>query len=398
MRFAGKQRSGENGYPRDRKGPGLVLIVAGEASADIHGANLVQAMKRLNPGLEFRGIGGENMAQAGVETLFSASDMAVVGVTEFFSRLRTILSASNRLKFLLKTGQPDLLILLDYPGFNIHLAGIAKRFRIPVLYYISPQVWAWRRGRIRKIVRRVDRMAVILPFEKEFYSHAPMKVDYVGHPLLDECPSPCRKTGGMISGMEMGPGRPVVGMLPGSRKEEIRNLLPVMVETAEILASGYPHLQCVLPLAPGISPDFVHPLTAHAGVKINFFQGNIYEALRGCDVALVASGTATLETAIMGVPMVIVYRVSTVTYWIARMAVQVPYIGLVNLVAGEKVVPELIQGDVTAEKLADEARAILDNDEIRERMKENLGFVKEKLGRGGASERTARIALEMMGY
>jgi len=390
------QRTADSGPAVNRKKARLVLIVAGEASADLHGANLVTAMKRLNPDLVFQGIGGEKMAQAGVEIFFSCSDMAVVGLTEVFSKLRIIFRASRKLKSVIKNDRPDLLILIDYPDFNIHIAGTAKRFNTPVLYYISPQVWAWRTGRVRKIARRIDRMAVILPFEKDIYRDRPIQVEYVGHPLLDECPQNITKNQLALK-MGMARGRPVLGLLPGSRKEEIRNLLPVMVDAAEILERRYPDLQCILPLAPGIDQSFVQPFFNNSDLSIKIFQGNIYEALSVCETALVTSGTATLQTAIMGVPMVIVYRVSPVSYWTVRFVIKVPYIGLVNLVAEKKIVPELIQGKMTAESLAQEALNILDNTEIREGMIRDLASVKEKLGQGGASERTANLALEMIG-
>lgn len=376
-----------------------MVIVAGEASADLHGSNLVKAMKRLDPGIVFWGIGGREMERAGVRLLVSSSDMAVVGLTEVLSRLHTIARASRKLKSILKDKRPDLLILIDYPDFNIHIAGTAKRFHVPVLYYISPQVWAWRKGRVRKISRRVGRMAVILPFEEEFYRRRGMKVDYVGHPLLDAFE--CGKTGRDLftSDFRLPTAEshyPVVGLLPGSRKEEIRNLLPVMVKAIGLLCRRYPEMRCVLPLAPTIEPGFIRSFIHNSPVEIKVIQGDIYEVLSACDVALVASGTATLDTAIMGVPMVIVYKVSLVSYWAARMVVKVPHIGLVNLVAGADVVPELIQHEVSAERLTREVEIILDDREVMASMKNKLKAVKEGLGRGGASERTARIAMEMM--
>ncbi len=372
-----------------------VVIIAGEASADLHGSNLVKAMKRLNSGIHFTGIGGEKMEQAGVRILIPSSEMAVVGLTEIFSKLRTIFNASKDIKSILKKDRPDLLILIDYPDFNIHIAGTAKRIGIPVLYYISPQVWAWRSGRIRKIARRIDRMAVILPFEKDYYRNRPIKVDYVGHPLLDECPSDFNRKK-VLSRVGMDHAHPIVGLLPGSRKEEILNLLPAMVDAAEILSKQYPALQCILPLAPGLDQTFVQPFIDDSKTAIRLFRGNIYDALSVCDIALVTSGTATLETAIMGVPMIIVYKVSPISYWIGRMVIKVSHAGLVNLVGGEEVVPELLQNEVTPDKLADEAMILLGNAEIKENMIKKLNFIKEKLGKGGASEKTAKIALKMM--
>lgn len=373
----------------------FVVIVAGEASADLHGSNLVKAMKKLAPGIVFWGIGGKNMEEAGVKILFSSSEMAVVGITEVLGKLRTIARASSRLKRILKSKRPDLLILIDYPDFNIHIAKTAKRFKIPVLYYISPQVWAWRMGRVRKIARRIDRMAVILPFEKTFYSKRGVSVDYVGHPLLDSLSQEMDKN---QVGVELGSeqGYPLVGLLPGSRKEEIRNLLPVMIESVQILGKKYPKIRCRLSLAPTIEAGFIRSFTENSSVKIEIIPGNTLETLRICHVALVASGTATLETALMGIPMVIAYKISRISYWLGRIVVRVPYIGLVNLVAGEKVAPELIQDDVVAERLANEALNILEDDAIRENMINKLRGIRESLGMFGASESTAKIALEMM--
>jgi len=308
------------------------------------------------------------MAQAGVRILVSSSDMAVVGLTEVLRKLHTIAKAANQMKSALKRLHPDLLILIDYPDFNLHLARIAKRVGVPVLYYISPQVWAWRRGRIKKIVRRVDRMAVILPFEQSFYRKQGMYVDYVGHPLLDELEwnvqHPTSNDRRLIPEGATGNRHPVVGLLPGSRRDEIRNLLPVMIKSVEILKTRYPDVRCLL-------PDH-------------------------CHVALVASGTATLDTAIMGIPMVIVYKVAPLSYWLGKRLIKVPYIGLANLIAGERVVPELIQEDVTPQRLATEALSLLENEEIRKTMIEKLNRIRKGLGKGGASEKVARIAIEMI--
>lgn len=366
----------------------------------MHGSNLVKAMKRSDPGIVFWGIGAKRMEQAGVKILVPSSEMAVVGVTEALVRLRTIALARRKLKSILKNRAPDLLILIDYPEFNLNLAKAARRFRVPVLYYISPQVWAWRRGRVRKIARRVDRMAVILPFEEAFYRDRGMEVDYVGHPLMDVVECGMRNAEYEIKYVASGAteiGRPVIGLLPGSRKEEIQNLLPVMVKSVEILGRRYRDIKCLLPLAETIDPEFVQSFLHNSVVEIKVIQGNIYEVLRRCHAALVASGTATLETAIIGVPMVIVYKVSPISYWVGRRVAKVPYIGLVNLVAGEKVVPELIQDEVSPERLAAEALNILEDDEVRKNMIKKLMGVKKTLGKGGASEKTAELALGMMG-
>jgi len=373
-----------------------VLIVAGEASGDLHGANLVKAMKRLDPGVTIQGIGGIMMEEAGVDILIPSSEMAVVGLIEVFARLNSIIRAHLKLKSLLKNSRPDLLILIDYPEFNINLARTARRYDIPVLYYISPQVWAWRRGRIKKIAERVDRMAVILPFEKELYLETGMEVEYVGHPIMDSIQQHQDK-GEIVRDMGFKDGNPIVGLLPGSRNEEIKNLLPLMIESVEILSSRYDNLKCILPMASTVSPELVQVEINQSKVEIQVSREEVSRTLSVCDLAIVASGTATLETAIMGVPMVIVYKVSPISFWIGKRVIKVPYVGLVNLVAGEEIVPELIQDEITPHSLADAVLAILGNEQRKGEIIEKLRIVKDTLGRGGASERTAGIAMEMMG-
>ena len=334
------------------------------------------------------------MAQAGMKILFSSTQMAVVGLTEAFYKIYTILKASFTLKALLKRKRPDLLILIDYPEFNINLANTAKNLGIPVLYYISPQIWAWRKGRVKKIGQRVDRMAVILPFEEEFFKKKNIETSYVGHPLLDAYPADIEYR---IDSSEDKLASPVLGLLPGSRREEIRNLLPDMVEAVKILQKSYPHLTCILPMAPTIKEEYIKSFLNDSTPEITLVRGNMHEILKNCNLALVTSGTATLDLAIMGVPMVIIYRLSRLSYWLCKLLIKVPYIGLVNLVAGRKVVPELIQDEVTPETLADHAHQILEHHDIRKKMILDLEEVRRKLGRGGASNRVAHIALEIMG-
>jgi lipid-A-disaccharide synthase len=372
-----------------------VLIVAGEASADLHGSNLVRAIQKLDPHITFSGIGGRKMEDAGVRILASSSDMAVVGLTEVVSRLPVITGAYLKLRSVLKHDRPDLLILIDYPDFNLALARAAKRFGVPVLYYISPQVWAWRQGRVKKLLDRVDRMAVILPFEENFYFQKGLNVEYVGHPILDAIPQNLFKED-VLKELGFNTTFPILGLLPGSRKEEIKNLLPAMVQGAEIISSRYPDLKCVLPLAPTISRPLVESITAPSSVDVTIFEGSIYKALKVCDAALVTSGTATLEAAMMAVPMVIAYRVSPLSYWIGRMVIKVPHIGLVNLVAGERIVTELIQHEVTPDALAREALRLLEAGQDRENMIKKMSALRESMGKGNPSERTAKIALDMI--
>jgi lipid-A-disaccharide synthase len=375
--------------------PLLVLIVAGEASADLHGSNLVREMKRLDPGITFWGVGGQNMESEGVRILVPSSEMAVVGLTEVLPRLHLITRTYYALKRILKQERPDLLILIDYPDFNIRLARVANRAGVPVVYYISPQVWAWRKGRVKKIKQRVDRLAVILPFEETLYRQRGVNAEYVGHPLIDAIP-PRLERREALKRLDVQESYPIIGLLPGSRREEVRNLLPPMVQAVSMLRADFPNLQCLIPLASTISEDLIHGLLGKPPVETRVLRGKIYTILNACDFAFVTSGTATLETAIMQVPMVILYRVSRVTYWIGRRVIRVPYIGLPNLVADERIVPEIIQDEIRPERLAREALAILQDGERRQNMIKDLIKVREKLGVRSASRRTAQIAFEMM--
>jgi lipid-A-disaccharide synthase len=334
------------------------------------------------------------MEDAGVNILFPSSELAVVGFTEVFSRLRVIRQAYLKLKSILQSQKPALLILIDYPDFNLLLAGAAKKFRVPVLYYIGPQVWAWRSGRVKKIADRADRVAVILPFEEEFYRQRGVTVEYVGHPLMDIVPD-CLSKEEILEPLGLLDKGPIIGLLPGSRREEVTRLLPVMIRAAELLSDKHPGLACLLPLAPTIAPDLVHSITAGSSLPIRI-QDDMYAVLTASDLVLVASGTATLEAAIMQVPMVVVYQVSPLTFWLGKWVVKVPFISLVNLIAGERIVPELIQGEVTPNRVAEEAESVLESGPAREIMVNRLMKLKEGLGGSSASEKTARIAVEMI--
>jgi len=345
----------------------------------------------------FCGIGGDNMGQAGVKRFIASADMAVVGLAEIFGKLRIHIKAANILKSIFKRHRPDLLILIDYPGFNLHMARIAKKMNIPVLYYISPQVWAWRRGRVKKIAKRVDKMAVILPFEKAFFEKSGIDVEYVGHPLMDAFENSVEKVNSTIGNPKSAIESPVVGLVPGSRREEIFNLLPVMIKAGEMLRVEYPRIRFILPLAGTISAEWLSRFLENTTLSIEVCREGIYNALSRCHMAFVTSGTATLDAAIMTVPMVVAYKAKRLTYEVGKRVIKVPYLGLVNLVAGEGVAPELIQDDVTPLKLAEAGKRFLTDGALRERTIGKLKMVKENLGRGGASERTARIAAGMMG-
>ncbi len=373
-----------------------IMIVAGEASGDLHGANLAKALQRLSPEVSICGMGGTAMAAEGVEILYDAARMAVVGIIEVLSHFSDIRAARRTLLAELRDNRPDLLILIDYPGFNLMLAAQAKKLSIPIFYYISPQVWAWHASRVKKIQRLVDRMAVILPFEEEFYRQRGMVVDFVGHPLLDSVRNRLSRAE-FLARHNIAENSTVVGLLPGSRKKEIANLLPVYLAAGERLAAGRDDLVFLLPLAPGLSRA---DLDAHGlgdcKLQVKVIESDRYDLMAACNAVIAASGTVTLELAILNVPMVVAYRTSPLTCWLARKLVEVKYVSLVNLVADRQVVPELLQEEASAKNLAEQIAPLLYAPKVIETMRQGLVEVCERLGGPGASARAAEIALEII--
>jgi len=371
-----------------------VLLVAGEASGDLHAADLIAAMRDLRPDLEIVGIGGSNARSRGMETWIDIADIATFGLTEVFEKTGVLVRAYRRLRREIREGRPDLLVLIDFPEFNLALARIAKRAGVPVFYYVSPQVWAWRRGRIRKILRRIDRLAVLFPFEPAVYGGAPQVV-FVGHPLLDRVQATAGRTE-TITRHHLAADRPLVVLLPGSRPREIERILPAMAGAARLLAARR-SVQFALALAPTVDQKLVERFLAPAGeVAIPVIEEDTYNLIAASDLVLATSGTVTLETALLERPMVVMYRSSPMTFWTARMLVDVPAIAMPNLIAGRHIVPELLQRDVTPEKIASEAEAILADPERARRMSADLRAVRNALGAKGAAGRAARLAIECM--
>ena len=375
-----------------------VLIVAGEASGDLHGANLVRALQKRKPDLTFFGIGSRNLRAAGVEILADSSEITAVGITEPLAKLRQGRRVFRKILTRSEASPPDLAVLIDSPGFNLRLAGSLKPRGIRVMYYIAPQVWAWGQGRIKKIAARVDRLVSILPFEKEFFGQFGVPVDFVGHPLLDlvresRSPEESRRVFGIK------PGEKVVALLPGSRPGEIARLLPEILGAAQNLSRRRPGLRFLLPVASSLNPEMIADTVRSRGLSetVSILPGEeIYNALGISELALVASGTATLEAALIGCPMIILYRVSRLSYGVGRMLIKVKHIGLVNLMAGREVVPELLQGEARAERITREVERFLDNQELKNQVKSDLGLIRASLGNPGAAERAAQIALEML--
>lgn len=380
-----------------------IIIVTGEASGDMHGAKLVEAIRQLQPGLRFSGIGGRELAAAGVELLFDAAKIAVVGLTEIISHAGAILAARKAVIRQMRQDRPALLILIDYPDFNLLLAAQAKKLGIPVFYYISPQVWAWRSSRVEKIGRLTDRVAVILPFEKEFYAQRGVQVDFVGHPLADTVRSeqlPSRAEFFRAHDLPLEPAGRVVGLLPGSRAKEIRTLLPDFLAAAELLAKDRTkNWLFLLPRAATVPQELLLEnglAAAQKKLDIRVIDKDRHALMAACDAAAAASGTVTLELAMLGTPAVAAYRVSPLTYRLGRLLVrQLRHFSLVNLIAGREVIPELLQDEVTPETLATHLRLLLE-DGHRQQILRGLAEVTEKLGPPGCAERAAKAALSCM--
>ncbi|MFU8818782.1 MAG: lipid-A-disaccharide synthase [Desulfurivibrio sp.] len=373
-----------------------ILIVAGEASGDMHGANLVKAIKARRPEVRISAMGGGALAAQGVELVYESSRLAVVGLIEVLSHLGEIRAALAKLRAFLREQRPELLILIDYPDFNLMLAASAKKLGIPVFYYISPQVWAWRQGRVRTIRERVDRMAVILPFEKEFYRARGMEVEFVGHPLLDELAGVVADQPG--KGLRDRPGK-LIGLLPGSRRREIATMLPIFLAAARRLAAELPTPpRFILPLAPGLDRRELmrHGLDQVADLQIEISSEDRHRTMAACDAVMAASGTVTLELAILGVPVVAAYKLSSLTYLMGRWLIDLPHATLVNLVAGREVIPELLQYEATPEKISRAVSTLLEDAGRREEMLAALAEVSRKLGGTGASRRAAHLALALL--
>lgn len=361
-------------------------LIAGEASGDLHGANLVRALRQKDPEAEFRCWGGDRMEAAGAEVIKHYRELAFMGFIEVAMNLRTILGNIRSCKEDISNWKPDALVLIDYPGFNMRIARWAKEHNIKVIYYISPQIWAWKQNRGHALKRDVDRMLCILPFEKKFYERFDLEVDFVGHPLIDaiarrqEFDVKERK-----KEMGLDPEKPVIAMLPGSRKQEISSVLPIMTRAASNI-EGY---NFVIASAPSQEVSFYHQVAEVQNFAI--VEGRTYDLLEISEAAMVTSGTATLETALFGVPEVVCYKGNWLSYWIARQLVKVPYISLVNLIANREVVKELIQGDLTPKKLAAEIRTCLAE---RPRFEKDFRQLRKLLGGEGASAKAASIIFE----
>ncbi|MFC1488648.1 lipid-A-disaccharide synthase [Thermodesulfobacteriota bacterium] len=370
-----------------------VMIIAGEASGDLHGSNLVKAMHEKDDTLFFFGIGGQALKDAGVKIFIDAPELSVVGITEVFSKIPSLYKGITLAKRLLKSLHPDLLILIDFPDFNLHVARTAKKHNIPVLYYISPQIWAWRSGRIKKIGERVDHVAVIFPFEEDFYKRYNIPVTFVGHPLFDAYPP---STGKQLE--KAAEDSPVIGLLPGSRDREVARHLPVMLDAALILTKRIKNAAFIVSRAPSVKRVYVEEaIREYRGlIDIKLTTDNVQQIFDQCRFVVASSGTVTLESAISGTPMVIIYKVSPVSAWVGRALIRVKNVGLVNLIAGREVVPELLQNKASPENIADTVYSMLNDAAGLERLRNELLETRDLLGGPGASKRVADIAMNLL--
>ena len=373
-----------------------ILLVAGEVSGDLHGTHLVEAIQSIDPEIQFFGVGGEGLKKVGMKLLYHSQSLSVVGITEVFVKLRSILKALRALKKSLEREKPDLVILIDFPDFNLRLAKLVHRRGIPILYYISPQIWAWRPKRIKLISRVIRKMVVLFPFEVPLYEAAGVDVEWVGHPLLDIV-KPTLPKEKAFQQFGLDPKGRTVGLLPGSRAQEVERLLPSLLASARLLLKEIPDLQFVIPLAPGIPKAAMSFQMRNISVPVKVVEGFTYDVMNLCELLITASGTATLEGAILGKPMIIIYKVSFLSYWIGRALIRVDHIGLVNLVAEKEIAPELIQKDVIPQRIADEAFRILRDPILSRKMTESMGEVRQRLGDPGAAQRAARIVCSMLG-
>jgi lipid-A-disaccharide synthase len=373
-----------------------VMLIAGEASGDLHAAKLAAGVLAKRSDIQFFGIGGSEMRKAGVDILIDSAELAVVGLFEVLAHRKVIFGALNQMRELLRNEPPDLLILTDYPDFNLRLAQTAKQLGVRVLYYISPQVWAWREGRVKTIRERVDMMAVVFPFEETFYQKHHVPVRYVGHPLSEEVFASAERDS-LLQEFGLEPTHKTVGLFPGSRQSEIRRLLPIILESATQLKLRHPELQFLLPIASTLSAEVIKPyLVDCQEMKITMIDDRSYDVMEACDAIVTVSGTVTLEIALLGKPMVIINKLAWLSYQIIKRMFKLDYIGLCNIVANERLVPELIQHDAQAGKIVIEIEKMLYDEPYRNSICEQLSRIKSILAQPPKQGDIVDLTLEML--
>ncbi len=369
-----------------------IMISVGEASGDLHGASVAHALKAIQPDVKLFGMGGQAMLEAGVDIVYDIADLGIIGFVEIIKNLPRLFRLRDTLAELMERERPDVLVIIDYPGFNMRLAKIAKSKGIPVVSYISPSVWAWGRGRAKEVAETVQKVAAIFPFEAEVYVEAGANVTFVGHPLLDIVKTTMNQEE-TREYFAASANSPVVLLLPGSRQQEITNLLPVMLEAGEKIVEELPNCQFFLPVASTISQEMIQNIISRYKVNVILTKDHTYDLMNIATVAIAASGTVTLEASLLKLPTIIIYKTATLTYFLGKILVKIPYISLPNIIAGRKIVPELLQYAVTAENIANEAIPVLTTPAIHKAVVTDLEEVRRKLGAEGAVRRVAQEIL-----
>lgn len=371
-----------------------IFFLAGEQSGDLHGALVIRQLKRIFPEVAVSGVGGSMMKEAGMECIYSCDDLAVIGFIEVIKNIRRLVKIEKGIAEWLKKERPEMVVLIDYPGFNKRIAKIAKKLGIHVLYYICPQVWAWHSSRVKEYTEIISESIVVFPFEVDIWSKAGGKVNYFGHPLIGVA-KPEKTKSEFLSGLEI-TKTPVISLMPGSRKQEIGYILPELLKTAKLILNEFADAQFILPLASAIDDSLINEYLIDSSLPIKVLRGQTYDAVAASDLCIVASGTATLETAIIGTPMIVVYRVNWLTSFLSRYLIEAEHIGLPNVIAGKRIIPEFIRDKFEAQLIAKEAVDILKDKNRQNSMHESLNAVREKLGKPGAGERVAQyIAAKM---
>ncbi len=373
-----------------------IMISAGEASGDLHAANLVIALNKIDTTIKVHGVGSDRMREAGVEILYDCRDIAVMGIVEVLAKWGTIMGALDILKDSMAKNPPDLLILVDYQEFNMKLAKAAKKLGIRVMFYVGPQVWAWRSHRVKKIGRYIDMMAVLFPFEEAFYQKANMPVRFVGNPLVDEVKA-TMSLDKATAKFGLDPALKTIGLFPGSRRSEICRLLPTELASARLIHQQYPQTQFIIPLAKSVNLDELQEMLGqYPELPIHFVHSHIHDVMQCCHSIILASGTVTLETALMTTPMVIIYKMSNLSYKIMKRMITIEHIGLPNIVAGKEVVKELLQENASPEKISDEILLMLNDETYHQQVTASLEEIRSKLGTSGGSQKVAQLAFEML--
>ena len=375
-----------------------LLIITGEDSGDLYGGNLAREIKKLSPDINISGVGGKQMRSAGVDIFCDVSEISVVGFWEVIEKLGLIRRLYKQIIEKFDSGNVKGVVLIDYPGFNLKIAKAAKERDIPVFYYISPQVWAWRKSRVKTIKKYVDKMMVILPFEKEFYQREGVDVEFVGHPLLEVIASNSEAISSsnkkeIYKEFGIDDRQIIIGILPGSRKKEIAYMLPEILKASSLIKGKYPSVQFLLPLSQSIEEDYLKNFITSDYSYIKIVKGKNYDVMKVSDLLITKSGTSTLEAAIIGTPMIIVYKTSITSYYLAKALVNVTYAGLPNLLAGKEAAPELLQHKMNAKNIAEKTIYFLEKKDGLEQMREEFKNIKYSLGEQGASKRTASIII-----